>query len=252
MIPKDKKWAIGVIISIIVFFLMIVLAGRAYLIDIDEEFTLDLESPLLEGDLRLWIVRNDSKNTPIKVHPTAEDGGRFSKFKVDIQREFIAENSMMTIQVRSPKSVTLSSSSPPNEARLDVEVMHTKVASHQPVLVIEASGNATRSTEVYVDEITPRKVFSDTKKIEIPFQKPLFGSDYEFSIREDIYELSGKENFWEITTYDSINKETVKFNGMALFKIRLRLFLDLEDGTSLSSDWMETQYFAIDLVSESP
>lgn len=249
MLPEDKKWAIGMVVGIVLFFSMIVLAGRIYLTDIDDDFRLNLSSEDMEGEFTLWLMRNDSKNMPLKVSPPVEDGGRSAKYRIDIQREYIAEQSVVSVQARSPGGVKVSPENPPVGARLEVEVYHEKVVTHRPVIVIEPSANASRSTEIFMDELDPSRVSSNEVEIDADFEKDILGDGYSLNLREDVYQFSGSDEFWKIDAYDSVTDQTVSFNGMALFRIRIRLVVDLEGGSQIVSDWMETQYFAVDLVS---
>jgi hypothetical protein len=87
--------------------------------------------------------------------------------------------------------------------------------------------------------------------MDVQFGEPIFSEGFTTDLKQDIYAFSGTDDFWRIEVFDSITKQNKSFNGMALFQVRLKLLVDLGDGTQLDTGWMEAQYFALDLV-ESP
>jgi hypothetical protein len=248
VLPSDRRWAIGVAVAIAVFFILVIMAGTAYLPRIDDDFLLTHSDDMLEAQLALWLVRNDTKDIPIQVHPPVVEGVEHADGKILLQREFVANSSAVTLQVRSHRPVGVQSDSPPDSATLWVEVLHNRVPTHRRVLVIGPDKGVARTTELYPEDIDPVRIFSDTLELDDSFTKPLFGEGYSTGIREDIFTFSGLDDLWKIEVYDSVEGRTESFNGMALFKVRVRLVLGWEDGSEVSSDWMETQFFALDLV----
>lgn len=251
MLPADKRWAVGIIVGIAIFFSMVILAGRFYLTGIDDSFILRHSDKEIEGGLTLWMIRNDSKNIPLQIDPPLTDIGTYARGRIYIQREYIADTSLVKLQLRSSEPIVVSASSAPEGARLEIEVLHAKVTSHRPVIVLEPDPNMTRTTELYLDEIDPVKVSSQNIALDSKFTKSIVGKRYSVKIREDVFTFSGKDDLWGIKAYDSIRGLTEYFNGMALFKLRVRFIVSLAGGTEIGTDWMETQFFAVDLV-ESP
>jgi len=248
VLPEDKRWAIGITIGVIIFFSMVILAGRVYLTHVDDAFVLREETQDLNLEFALWMIRNDSKNEPIQVNPPVAQSGSYSGKRVYLQREYIAENSMVTLQLRTARRIRVRTESRPEGAEIQVEVLHFKVPSHRPVIVIEPNPNATRTTEIYPDEIHPTKIYSKTIELDTKFSRSLMGNDYSTNIRSDIYSFSGADPLWKITTFDSISNRTESFNGMALFKVRVKLLVKVSDASPVSSGWLESQYFAVDLA----
>jgi len=235
-------------IAIGVFFIMVVLAGRIYLTDLDDDYFIEYQEDGLEMTLTLWLLRNDSKNIPIQTNPPEEPGPSYAQGRIYIQREYIAPESQVILQLRSARPLRIDGVSPPSKAELQVEVWHAKVPSHRPIIIVGPDENSTRTTEIYLDQLQVVKIFEDEIDVDANFDKPMFSSGYTASPKLDVFEFSGEEDFWKIRVFDSISGEDQTFNGMALFKVRINMTLELENGSSLETGWIETQFFAIDLV----
>jgi len=246
--PDDKRWAIGITVGIAAFFALVIMAGRVYLTDVDRAFTISDASETIEARLAIWLLRNDSKNIPIQVNPPVEGTLEFGGRKVYIQKEYMAANSQATLQMRSARRILVDSDSPPTSAQLEVEVLHFKAPTHRAVIVVEPDPNMTRSTELYLDEIDPTRVRYETIDLNPRWTKELFGHRYSAKLREKFFTFSGQDDLWRVDAYDSISHTTESFDAMALFKVRTKLTLAWDDGTRASTDWMETQFFAVDLV----
>jgi len=246
--PDDKAWAIGITVAVAAFFAMIIMAGRVYLTDLDRAFMISSETDVVEARLTLWMLRNDSRSTPIRVNPPAQGDATLGGKKVYIQREFMALSSQATLQIRSARPILVDSESPPSGTQLEVEVLHFKAPGHRPVIVVEPDPNLTRSTELYMDEINPTRVSYDTFDLQLHWRKGFAGRGYHANFRKAFFTFSGEDDLWRIEAHDSISGRTESFNAMALFKVRARLILTWDDGTRASTDWMETQFFAVDLA----
>lgn len=248
MRPDDKRWAIGITVGIAAFFALVILAGRVYLTDLDDAFTISDATDTIEARLTIWMLRNDSKNMPVQINPPVEGTLDFGGRKVYIQREYMAANSQATLQIRSARQVLVDSDSPPTSTQLEVEVLHFRAPTHRTVIVVEPDPNMTRSTELYMDEINATRVRYESIDLEPRWTRQLFGDRYSAKLREEFFTFSGEDDFWRVDAYDSISHTTESFDAMALFKVRAKLTLAWDDGTRASTDWMETQFFAVDLV----
>lgn len=248
MRPDDKRWAIGITVGIAAFFALVILAGRAYLTDLDDAFTISGATDTIEARLTIWMLRNDSKNIPVQINPPVEGTLEFGGRKVYIQREYMAANSQATLQIRSARRVLVDSDSPPTSTQLEVEVLHFRAPTHRTVIVVEPDPNMTRSTELYLDEINATRVRYESVDLELRWTRQLFGDRYSAKLREEFFTFSGEDDLWRVDAYDSISHTTESFDAMALLKVRAKLTLAWDDGTRASTDWMETQFFAVDLV----
>jgi hypothetical protein len=248
VIPQDRRWAIAVAIAIAIFFVMVIMAGRAYWTGIDDDYFLKSSDNSMEATLTLWMLRSDSKNTPIQTNPPVERGSTNSEGRIYIQREYIAGESEVTLQVRNARPFRIDTESQPIGISLEVEVYHARIPSHRPIIVLDPKSNSTRTTEIYLDELEVSRISGKEVQVDSKFRKSLFSGGYSVDIEQDIYTFTGSGDFWKIEVYDSIEGKTVSFNGMALFKVRIKITVELEGGSSIESGWMETQYFAIDLV----
>lgn len=235
-------------IAIGIFFIMVILAGRVYLTDLDDDYFIKYQEDGLEMTLTLWLLRNDSKNIPVQTNPPEEPGPSYASGRKYIQREYIAPESQVVLQLRNARPLMIDGESPPSKAELRVEVWHAKVPSHRPIIVVGPNSNSTRTTEIYLDDVQVIKVFEDEIDVDATFGKSVFSSGYAGSLKLDIFDFTGEDDFWKIRVYDSISGEDQSFNGMALFKVRINLAFELENGSSLETGWIETQFFAIDLV----
>ncbi len=247
MLPEDRKWAVGVAIAISVFFVMVILAGRAYLTDLDDAFLLREEGEVIEVKLALWMMRNDSKNVPVQINPPTSQAPSYAEGRIYLHREYIAENSLVTLQIRAARPIRVMAESAPIGGRVLAEVLHSKFPGHRPIITVNPKPNS-NTTMIRLDEIDPVRIHTETVNLDPEFGKSLLSSGYVIRIREDIFAFSGRDDFWKIEAFDSITGETEAFNGMALFKVRLRLIVELADGTEASTQWMETEFFAVDLV----
>ena len=235
-------------IAIAIFFIMVMLAGNAYWSDIDEAYYITYDGPDMEVTLTLWMLRNDSKNIPLQTNPPTEAGPNYAEGRIYIQREYIAGGSEVTLQLRNARPLRITAESPPSGVRLGVEVLHARIPSHRPIIIVEPKPNSTRTTEIYLDELEVTKIFEGDVAVDAEFKKPMFSEGRTADVRADIFTFSGTDDLWEIEVFDSISDGIESFNGMALFKVRMKLVVDLEDGTQLDTGWMEAQYFALDLV----
>jgi len=246
--PDDKRWAIGITVGIAAFFALVILAGRVYFTDLDLSFTISDASEKIEAGLTIWLLRNDSKNIPIQINPPVEGTIEFGGRKVYIQKEYMAANSQATLQMRSARRILVNSDSPPTSTQLEVEVLHFKAPTHRALIVVDPDPNMTRSTELYLDEIEATRVRYETIDLQAKWTKELFGQRYSAKLREEFFTFSGQDDLWRVDAFDSISQTTESFNAMALFKVRVKLTLAWDDGTQASTEWMETQFFAVDLV----
>jgi hypothetical protein len=114
--------------------------------------------------------------------------------------------------------------------------------------VVEPDPNMTRSTELYLDEIDATRVRYESIDLQLRWTRELFGHRYSAKFRKEFFTFSGQDDLWKVDAYDSISHTTESFDAMALFKVRTKLTLIWDDGTWASTDWMETQFFAVDLV----
>jgi hypothetical protein len=248
VIPQDRRWAIAIAIAIAIFFVMVILAGRAYWTGIDDDYFMNSTGNSIEATFTLWMLRSDSKNIPIQTNPPLERGSTNAEGRIYIQREYIAGESEVTLQLRNARPFRITTNSPPMGAFIEVEVYHAKIPSHRPIIVVNPKSNSTRTTEIYLDELEVNKISEKKISVDAKFESIMFSDGYSAVIEQDIYTFTGSDNFWEIEVYDSIADETESFNGMALFKVRIKLIVDLEDGSQIDSGWIQTQFFAIDLV----
>ncbi len=237
MLPEDKRWAVGIAVAIAAFFIMVILAGRAYLTDLDEAYFLTYSDEDVETQMTLWMLRNDSKNIPIQVNPSSTEGTSYAQGRIYLQREYISASSDVTLQLRTTRPIQVRLGEA-KSLKLEVEVWHTKIAGHRPVIVVEPNQTSTKTTEIYREDLEPSKIASDL--MDLGAFSPRF--------KEDVFDFSGTDDYWEIRVYDSIEDEFETFDGMALFRLRVRILVGFGDGSETSTDWMETEYFAVDLV----
>lgn len=258
MLPEDRRWAIGITIAIVIFFVLILLAGRVYLTGIDDDYILrkvykdNSTGEQIEFTMTLWMHRNDSRSTPVQIDPAMFEGVSYAEGRIFLQREYIANDSLVTLELRTVEplritipSVDSSAGQVPSSVSLEIEVMHFKVPSHRPIIVVNPSANATRTTEIYPEDIKPTTIHRGTiEAIEIGEGKE---GTYTARVAEEIFSFSGSDDYWEFTVYDSVKDRTEVFNGMALFKVRVRPSMEI-GGRRIQMGWTETEFFAIDLV----
>lgn len=237
MLPEDRRWAMGIAIAIAAFFIMVILAGRVYLTDLDSAYFLSYSGEEIEAKMTLWMLRNDSKNIPLQVKPPFTEGASYAQGRYYLQREYIAGSSEVTLQLRATEPIRVLSGNA-ESLKLQVEVWHETVAGHRPVIVVEPNQSSTKTTEIYLEDLQPSRISSDL--IDLGAFTP--------RLKQDVLGFSGRDEYWEIRVYDSITGDYESFDGMALFRLRLRLLVGLEDGSEVSTEWMETQYFAVDLA----
>ena len=143
----------------------------------------------------------------------------------------------MTLQLRTSKPIVVTQGDPA-DLKLEIEVWHAKVPSHRAVIVIGPNQSSAKTTEIYLNDLEPSRIAEDT--IDLGAYSPRF--------KHGVFEFSGDEDYWEIRVFDSIEDRYETYNGMALFRLKVRVVVGLADGSEVSTDWMETQYFAVDLV----
>ena len=248
MRPDDKRWAFGVALGVGLFFALVMLAGRLYLKNIDDSYVLRMNQTAMHGDFTLWMLRNDSKGLPIRINPPLESRSSFARGKIYIQREYISPRSTVSLQIRTAGRFELRSTKPPDEAYLDVRVFHAKVPGHRPVIVVGPNPNMSRTTELYLDEIHPELLLSKRYAIDSEWSSSPFSRGVGTKIHMEIFNFTGSDDFWKIEVFDSVTNKSVSFNGMALFKVKFRLALRWEGEGEIRSEWLETEFFAVELV----
>ncbi|MBU7004090.1 MAG: hypothetical protein HXS50_00890, partial [Theionarchaea archaeon] len=178
MIPQDRRWAIAVAIAIAIFFVMVIMAGRAYWTGIDDDYILKFSGNSMEATLTLWMLRSDSKNTPIQTSPPIEKGSTNSEGRIYIQREYIAGESEVTLQLRNARPFMIDAESQPTGISLEAEVYHARIPSHRPTIVVDPKNNSARSTEIYLDELEVGRISGKEIQVEPKFRKSLFSGGY--------------------------------------------------------------------------
>ncbi len=247
MLPQDRKWAIGIAAGIAVFFVFVAMTGRILFPQIDEAFTLRYGSDEIQAEFAVWILRNDSKNIPLKINAPVEESPEYLRGKAYIQREYMATSSNATLQLRTPKALVVLSEAEPRSSRLEIEILHCRVATHRPVLVVTPDSNSADSTEIHLSDLELELAARGSESLEAVWTRGLFSQGYRTRFRHDLYSFSGQDDLWKLEVFDSITGRTESFNGMALFKIRLRFVVEA-GGSEIATDWMESQFFAVDLV----
>ena len=248
MRPDDKRWAVGIAVGVGLFFALVMLAGRLYLTNIDDSYVLKINQSTMHADFTLWMVRNDSKSLPLRINPPLESHSSFSRGKIYIQREYISPKSTVSLELRTARMLRIRSTKAPTHMYLDVRVLHAKVPGHRPVIVVGPNPNMSRTTELYLDEIHPTTVFSKRIPVHPRWTSSLFSRRAETKLKTGLFNFTGSDDLWRIQVYDSISGQNVSFNGMALFKVKFRLIMSWGPEEEIRSDWLETDFFAVELA----